>query len=225
MGTDFYPRLTAISDDHPRLNATVNEQIEIGVLIALPGLLATLTCGPLLMIVFYSNQFILGAELLPWFVLGVFLRVVSWPLGFAILAKSATRWFFLTQTHFYVVQFALTWLLIRRIGLVGVAIAFFLTLIPAAVLNLAVVYRLTGFTWSIGVIKLLTASTLVVLFAFLSTMVIPVFWNALVGIGLTFGASLYCANGLAARLGRQHKLVLLMLRIPGLRFVLPGSTS
>lgn len=42
MAADFYPRLTAISDDHIAMKQMVNEQMEIGLLLAVPGLLATL---------------------------------------------------------------------------------------------------------------------------------------------------------------------------------------
>ena len=47
MGADFYPRLTATIHDRPQAARAVNEQTEIGVLLALPGLLAALTLAPL----------------------------------------------------------------------------------------------------------------------------------------------------------------------------------
>jgi antigen flippase len=76
----------------------VNEQTEIGILLALPGLLATLAFGPWILELFYSKKFLPAAELMPWFILGVFGRVVSWPLGFIQLAKGASRVFMLTET-------------------------------------------------------------------------------------------------------------------------------
>ena len=42
MGTDFYPRLSAVIDDRVAAIREINEQTEIGVLLALPGLLGTL---------------------------------------------------------------------------------------------------------------------------------------------------------------------------------------
>ncbi len=49
MGTDFYPRLTTTADNHAECNRLVNEQMEISILLAGPGLLATLTLAPLMM--------------------------------------------------------------------------------------------------------------------------------------------------------------------------------
>lgn len=42
MGTDFYPRLTALIRDREAAVRAVNEQTEIGILLAVPWLLATL---------------------------------------------------------------------------------------------------------------------------------------------------------------------------------------
>jgi PST family polysaccharide transporter len=46
MGIDFYPRLTAAATNHEQASRLVNEQTEIGILLALPGLLATLAFAP-----------------------------------------------------------------------------------------------------------------------------------------------------------------------------------
>jgi len=54
MGMDFYPRLTAVAEDNDACNQMVNEQTEVGLLIAAPGILATLTFAPLVIHIFYS---------------------------------------------------------------------------------------------------------------------------------------------------------------------------
>ena len=58
MGADFYPRLTAVSNDDLEVNRLVNEQTEVGVLLALPGLLATLVFAPWVIRLFYSAKFL-----------------------------------------------------------------------------------------------------------------------------------------------------------------------
>src|SRR5581483_8800060 len=88
MGSDFYPRLTAVATDDAACNRLVNEQAEVGLLIAGPGVLATLTFAPLVLAVLYSTRFAGATEPLRWICLGMALRVVAFPLGYVILAKG-----------------------------------------------------------------------------------------------------------------------------------------
>lgn len=127
MGADFYPRLTAVIHDKVQATRMVNEQTEIGILLALPGLLGTLIFAPWAMEIFYTQHFLPGAELLPWLVLGVFGRVISWPMGFIQLAMGASRWFMATETIFIALQAALVLWLVPAYGVVGAAYAFALT--------------------------------------------------------------------------------------------------
>src|SRR5208283_1417758 len=43
MGADFYPRLTAIAGDDRECNRLVNEQAQVSLLLAGPGIIGTLT--------------------------------------------------------------------------------------------------------------------------------------------------------------------------------------
>ena len=47
LGMDFYPRLVGVAYDHRACNATVNEQTQASLLMAGPGILATITFAPL----------------------------------------------------------------------------------------------------------------------------------------------------------------------------------
>ena len=62
MGADFYPRLTASISNHRECNRLVNEQTLVGLLIAGPGVLATLTFAPLVITLFYSAKFVAAVE-------------------------------------------------------------------------------------------------------------------------------------------------------------------
>ena len=221
MGTDFYPRLTAVTDDHEQMRSIVNEQIEIGSLIALPGLLATLAFGPLLMTIFYSEKFTAGAELLPWFVLGIYCKVISWPVGFTVLAKGAAKWFLITQTLFYAINILAVWLLIEALGLVGVGVAFFIAFIPAILGNLYVANRLTGFVWSKSVLSLVVVSGILVTVGFARAVLLPTNWNLGICVTLTCVASVLSIRGITTRIGREHRIVRMLSKVPGMGFILP----
>ena len=119
MGTDFYPRLTAIAGDHTACNRLVNEQAQVSILLAGPGVLATLTFAPLVMRLFYSPEFYGAADLLRWICLGMLLRIIAWPMGFIVLAKGEQAIFFWTEVAATVVHIGLAWLLVAEFGLVG----------------------------------------------------------------------------------------------------------
>ncbi len=125
MGTDFYPRVTAIHRDSAAASALINEQMRISMLLGGPGIAATITFAPLAMTLFYSAEFVAAAEPLRWICAGMALRIVSWPMGFILLARGMRRTFILTDGVAFIVQIALAQWLVPTVGLVGAGIAFF----------------------------------------------------------------------------------------------------
>ncbi len=150
MGTDFYPRLTAVADDHPEMNRLVNEQTEVSILLAGPGVLATLTFAPLVIFVFYSAEFGPAIDLLRWLSLGMMLRILSWPIGFVIVAKGAQKTFFWIEAAAAAVNVGLAWLLVPLIGVTGAGLAFFGLYVWHTAVVWVVVRRMSGFRWSPG---------------------------------------------------------------------------
>ena len=124
MGTDFYPRLTAVANDNVECNRLVNEQMEVGLLIAGPGVLATLTFAPWVMTLFYSAKFGLAVEILRWICLGMILRVASWPMGFILLAKNNRKLYFFSELFSNLFCVGLTWAGLLIFGLNGTGMAF-----------------------------------------------------------------------------------------------------
>jgi PST family polysaccharide transporter len=220
MGTDFYPRLTSVIHDHELATNAVNEQTEIGMLLALPGLLGTLAFAPWIMEIFYTKQFVAGAALLPWFVLGIFGRVMSWPLGFIQLAKGASRWFVATETVFVGFQLAMLLWTLPRFGLVGVAYTFAITYFVHTFAMLWVAKALIGFRWSAGVKKLLVMSGTFVLIGLGVRLAIPGWTGMLIGGVVTLSGAILSLRGLAARLGANSRLCKLVCVVPGGRWIM-----
>ena len=207
MGTDFYPRLTAVINDREAAVRAVNEQTEIGILLALPGLLATLAFGPWILELFYSKKFLPAAELMPWFILGVFGRVVSWPLGFIQLAKGASRVFMLTETTTIALWLGLVLVAVPPFGVVGTAYAFALVYACYTLVMLAASRQLIGFRWSRKVKQLLLLSAVMVALSF-ALMMMAHGWIANAGGGLlTLAGCIISLRGLGQRVGPGHRLI------------------
>jgi PST family polysaccharide transporter len=148
MGSDFYPRLTGVINNHEESNRLVNEQAHVSLLLAGPGVIATLTFAPLVIAIFYNTTFAGAVEPLRWICLGMTLRVVAWPMGFIVLAKGARSTFFWTEVAATVVNVGLAFVLVGRFGLAGATMAFFGLYVWHGLLIYAIVRRMTGFSWS-----------------------------------------------------------------------------
>jgi PST family polysaccharide transporter len=88
MGSDFYPRLTAAAGESEAMNRLVNEQIEMGVLLATPALCGMLTLAPLVLGLVFSRDFSGAVPLVQLMSFGASFRVVAWPIGYIMLARS-----------------------------------------------------------------------------------------------------------------------------------------
>jgi len=148
MGADFYPRLVGVAGDNPQCNRLVNEQAQVSLLLAAPGVLATLTFAPLVIAVFYTAKFAEAVEILRWICLGMALRVITWPMGFIIVAKNSRAIFFGTELAWTVVNVGLSWMLIESFGLNGAGMAFFGSYVFHALMIYPIVRWLSGFRLS-----------------------------------------------------------------------------
>jgi PST family polysaccharide transporter len=148
MGADYYPRLTAIAHDNSRVREAVNTQTEIALLLAVPGLAATIIFAPLVITIFYSGKFDAAVDILRWSVYGIFGRIVSWPLGFVLLAKGMGKTFFCTEAFGSVFYIFAIWLCTHLWGLPGSGIAFLLLYVVYTLLVYGVAYAISRTTWN-----------------------------------------------------------------------------
>ena len=148
MGADFYPRLVAAADRDADCNRLVNEQAQVSLLLAGAGIAATLTFAPWIVTLFYSARFDGAVDALRWICLGMALRVISWPLGYIIVAKGRQALFFAAEMSWAAVNVGLTWIAVQRWGLTGAGIGFFLSYLFHVGLVWVIGRKLSGFRWS-----------------------------------------------------------------------------
>jgi enterobacterial common antigen flippase len=148
MGTDFYPRLVGVIEDPIRTNCIVNEQSQVSLLLAGPGVIATLVFASPALNILYTAQFAAATEALRWICLGMALRVITWPMGYIVLAMNRRLVFFATELAWTTVNVGLSWACITQFGLIGAGIAFFGSYVFHGFMIYAVVRRMKGFRWS-----------------------------------------------------------------------------
>jgi len=196
MGADFYPRLTAQANNNHACNRLVNEQALVGLLLAGPGVLATLTFAPLVVALFYSAKFGAAVGILRWICLGTIIQVVSWPMGFIIIAKARQTLFIVCELSWAIVSLAFAWICINNLGLDGVGIAFFGSYVFHAFLIYAVVSRISGFRWSAANGRLGLLFLIVISAAFAGFYLLPFFAAVSLGAVATISIGAYSLHTL-----------------------------
>jgi PST family polysaccharide transporter len=124
MATDFFPRVAAARDENEAQHL-VEKQIQAGLLLALPFLTALLTMGRLCIHWLYAAQhFEPAIPILALMIWGVFLRLVSWPIGFWLQARGSSHQVIIIELISNIIIALLPVLLVSRFGLEGAAGAY-----------------------------------------------------------------------------------------------------
>jgi len=217
MGADFFPRLTAVAKDNRECNRLVNEQAEVGLLLAGPGVLGTLTFAPLVIHLFYSARFGPAVEILRWICLGMILRVASWPMAYMVLAKGARQVDFWTELVGNALQVGLIWLCVLRFGLSGTGIGFFGSYIFYCFLVYAIVRSMSGFRWSAANKEIGLLYGVLIGVVFVAWYSLPRPLMVVSGVGITLLAGIYSLKKLCTlvpleRLPRLAQQLTVLLR-------------
>lgn len=222
MGTDFYPRLTAAAKNDGAVNQLVNEQATASLLLAIPGILASLTVAPLVIHLFYSNDFEPAVGILRWQMLGVLGRVASWPMSYVFLAKARSKLFLISEFLANALHLLLVWLGVKIFGLTGTGVAFVGLYLWYWVFCYFAIRRLTGFRWTPANIRLGLLVGGGTLLAFLAAQFLTPNWAMVSGALLTVGASWYSLRSLQ-RLAGGNPLAAILQKLMG-RFSAQAST-
>lgn len=194
MGSDFYPRLTAVVNDHQECNRLVNEQARISLLLAGAGIIGTLTYASLVISVFYAPSFAPAESVLRWICLGTALQVVSWPMGFIIVAKGEKATLMWTELSWAVIHIVFAWVGLHYMGLAGAGMAFFLSYVFHTMVVYVLSARLTGFRWSPENRKAIALYLLLIGVVVGGLSTLPALWSLLFGTVAMVGYAYYSVS-------------------------------
>lgn len=203
MGRDFYPRLTAVVQDNRECNALMNKQMEVGLLLAAPGIIATMTFAPVVISLFYSPKFMLAVSVLRWQILGILLRVITWPMSYIFPAKGNGRLFFWTEVFANTTHLCLVWLGLKYFGLSGAGMAFFGMYVFYCLLIYRIVRTSYQFVMSRKNMQIIAVSTGATLTVFLSPFLLPATVALIVNAGVTIALALYSIKAIVTISGPE----------------------
>jgi antigen flippase len=215
---DFYPRLVGVANENRQCNRLVNEQTHITLLLAAPGVIATLTFAPEVIHLFYSSEFNAALEILRWICLGAALRVIYQPMGFIVVAKGKQGLFFGTELAWTIVNVSLSWLCVRSFGLSGAGIAFFGSYLFYGFMMYPIARRLSDFRWSAENWKTGLVFFSLTAIVFCGFYVLPPLLATGVGILATIASGVYSTRVLVKlvspeRIPRRIRQLLVRIRV------------
>lgn len=200
MGTDYYPRLSAVANSNDLSKRNINQQAEIALLILAPILIAFLVFINWAIILLYSNQFIAVTGMVYWAALGMFFKAGSWAVAFVFLAKGASRLFFWNEFigNSYTLLFNI--LGYHFYGLTGLGFSFLITYIVylAQVYVIAKIKYEFSFNKSFLIMFFIQFSLALISFAAVKFLQQP--YPYIVGVILIIISSWYSVNELEKRL-------------------------
>ena len=126
MGVDFMPRIMTYIQNNAKVSDCINEQIELGVLIAGIGILASFVFAPVILNLFYSKEFETGTSIIRWQLIGVLFRVFGFSFGYVITAKGKGLLYVIIQSLFFISEYLLLIGCIKWFGLDGLGINYFI---------------------------------------------------------------------------------------------------
>jgi PST family polysaccharide transporter len=143
MGKDFYPQLSEGIADKEKTIQLVREQINIALLLIGPLIISMIAFAPIIVDLLYARSFRDAAPIIQWMGVGNLLKLISWPLGYVVIAHARTRLFIFLEIVWVVTFLAVGWLLGESLGLIGIGVGF---VIAYAVTLIAVFFSCRSLT-------------------------------------------------------------------------------
>lgn len=124
--SDFYPRLSAINKDNRAMQSIINQQGEMLILIVSPLLVLMILTSPRILKILYSPEFIAAAQLLQWYMLGMYVKATAVPLAYSMLSKGDMKIYITKDIVIQIVSISISILCYTYFGLAGIGIGYLL---------------------------------------------------------------------------------------------------
>jgi O-antigen/teichoic acid export membrane protein len=210
MSTDYYPRLTAVAKSNEQCKYTINQQVEIALLLLAPILVGFLIFIKWVVILLYSTKFTPINEMIYWASVGIFFKAPGWAISFILLAKGAAKLYFWNEMLARVYFLALNILGYYYLGLAGLGISFMAGYLIYLVQTYMLSKRNFEFSFDRELIKIFIIQFSLIIGSFIAVKFLSAPFVYIVGTLLVVISGHYSIKELDKRIG--IKMVLLNLR-------------
>lgn len=105
MGSDYYPKLCSLNGDNREMVKFANQQTRFVLLVASPLLITLIIFSAPALRLLYSVDFLAASDLLKLQLVGTFLKISVWPIGYFLLAKNKGLLFFAVEFLWFFVYY------------------------------------------------------------------------------------------------------------------------
>lgn len=200
MAADYYPRLSAVSNNNSESKEVINQQAEIAMLIIAPIIIVFLVFINWVVILLYSKLFLPVTDMLYWAALGMLFKAGSWSIGFIFLAKGKNKFFFWNELLANIYLFGLNILGYYYLGLTGLGLSFLVGYLLYFIQVYWVAKLNFEFNFYSGFKKIFSFQLVLATLCYLSIQFLTTFWAYGVGVILIGISSWYSLRELDKRM-------------------------
>jgi O-antigen/teichoic acid export membrane protein len=204
MGTDYYPRLSAVSHSDELCKNIINQQAEIAILILGPIIMAFLVFINWVVIILYSSEFVGINDMLHWVSIGMFFKAAGWSIGFIFLAKGASKLFFLNELVANIYMLVLNVFGYHFMGLTGVGISFLAGFMLYLLQVSYISKRKFNFSFETGFSKIILIQVFISVICFLVMNFLMPPYSYFIGALLIMISSIHSVRELDKRIGLKN---------------------
>ena len=144
LEADYYPRLSSVNHSLKDFNRTINQQIDVCVLIVTPFLISLIVLMPWIIRLLFNEEFLVAETMAVCAAFYTFLRAIMLPVSYSSLAKGDSMVFLIMEIASNLVMGLLFWWLYGKWGLAGAGVALSLNALYDVVCVLLVYGKLYG---------------------------------------------------------------------------------
>ena len=153
MMTDFFPRLSANSDDDEFVNEKTNEQVVISLLIGVPVIMLMIVFSKLVINILYTPEFYPAIRLLQIRVYSLFFSLVGFPVAVIALVKGKGQYSMIHDISISFINLLFVLFFWDRFSLLSTSIACISAGIFSPLILYFFAYRMTKYKSSAFIIK------------------------------------------------------------------------
>jgi len=136
MAADYFPKLSSIINDNLEVHKTVNNHIQLILVLAGPLIIFFIGFAPWLVSLLYSQEFSDSQVILQWFMIGNFFKLICLSFSYIILAKGHGRLYLLVEIVFSLCFAIVSWLQFNNLSVIATGPAY----VVAYILQICLLY-------------------------------------------------------------------------------------